>query len=56
MQVKYIEDTIITRDMANLGMSGRDVIQTISDIGKASSYFQADNHLYYLFRKLAVKY
>ena len=32
-QVKYVEDIIVTRDMANLGISRRKVIQMISDIG-----------------------
>ena len=44
-QVNYVEDIIVTRDTANLGMSRRGVIQTISDIGQASSYVQAYNHL-----------
>ena len=37
-QVKYVEDIIFTRDTTNLGVSSREVIQTISDIGQASSY------------------
>ena len=44
-EVKHVEDIIITRDTENLGVSRRDVIQMISDIGQASSYFQAENHL-----------
>ena len=47
-QVKYVEDTIVTRDRENLGMSRREVIQTISDIGQTKSYVQADNQFYYL--------
>ena len=45
IQVKYAEYIIVTRDTADLGMSRREVIQTISDIGQASSYFQSENHL-----------
>ena len=40
-QVKYVEDIIVTRDTANLGVSRWEVIQTISDIGQAYSYVQA---------------
>ena len=49
-QVKYVEDIIVTRDTSNLGMSRQEVIQTISYIGQASSYVQAENHLDYLIR------
>ena len=49
-QVNYVEYMIVTRDTANLGISRRGVIQTISDIGQSSSYFQADNHLNCLIR------
>ena len=44
-QLKYVEDISVTRDMENLGMSRREVIYMISDIGQASFYVQADNHL-----------
>ena len=44
-QVKYVEDIIFTRDMANLGMSMKEVIKNISDIGQESSYVQSENHL-----------
>ena len=47
-QVKYVQYIIVTRDTSNLGMSRREVIHTISDIGQASYYVQAENHLYYL--------
>ena len=50
-QVKYVEDIIVTRDMENLGMSRRELLQTISDIGKASYYVQAGNHFYYIIRE-----
>ena len=45
MQVKYVDDIIVTRDMSNLGMSRREVIHTISYIVQACSYVQVDNHL-----------
>ena len=44
-EVKYVEVIIVTRDTSNLGMSGREAIQTISDIGKACYYVQAENNL-----------
>ena len=50
-QVKYVEDIIITRDTANLGISRQEVIHMISDIGQASSYVQAENQLDYFIRE-----
>ena len=47
-QVKYVEDIIVTRETENLGMSRKDTIQVISDIGQENSYVQSDNHLNYL--------
>ena len=44
-QVKYVEDIIVTRETENLGMSRKDTIQVISDIGQENSYVQSDNHL-----------
>ena len=41
MQVKYVDDIIVTRDTANLGISRREAIQTILDIGQSCSYIQA---------------
>ena len=49
-QVNYVEDIIIKRDTENLGMSRKEVIQVISELGKAQSSLQADNHLDYLIR------
>ena len=34
-QVKYVEDIVVKRDIANLGMARKDVIQVISDLGQA---------------------
>ena len=45
LQVKYMENIIIKRYTANLGMSRKEVIQFISELGKAKSFVQADNHL-----------
>ena len=45
IQVKYIEHIVITRNTKNLGMSRKEVIQVISDIGQASYYLQAYKHL-----------
>ena len=47
-QVKYVEDIIVKRDTANLGMSRKEVIKVISELGQAQSFVQADNHLDYL--------
>ena len=33
IQVKYVEEIIVTRDTEHLGISRREVIQTISDMG-----------------------
>ena len=44
-QVKYVKDIIIKRDTANLGMSRKEVIQVISELGQAKSFVQAENHL-----------
>ena len=32
-QVKYVEDNIVKRDTANIGMSRKEVIQVISELG-----------------------
>ena len=47
-QIKYVEDVIFKRDTANLGMSSKEVIQVISDLGQAKLFVQAENHLDYL--------
>ena len=47
-QVKYVEDIIFKRDTENLGVSRKEVIQVISYIGQAKSFFQTENHLEYL--------
>ena len=46
-QLNYVEDIIGKRDTANLGVSRKQVIQVISDLGQAKSFFQAENHLDY---------
>ena len=43
-----MEDIIVKRYIANLGMSRKDVIQVISDIGQAKLLVQTENHLDYL--------
>ena len=45
-----MEDIIIKRDTANLGMLRKEVIQVISELGQAKSFVQAENHLDYLIR------
>ena len=47
-KVKYVEDVIVKRETANLGMSRKEVIQVISDIGQEKFFVQAYNHLVYL--------
>ena len=47
-QVNYVEGVIIKRDTANLGMSRKEVIQVISEIGQEKFFVQAENHLDYL--------
>ena len=47
-QLKYVEDIIVTIDTSKLGMSRTEVKHTISYIGQACSYVQAENHLDYL--------
>ena len=42
-----MEDIIVKIDTDNLGMSGKEVIQGISELGQANSFFQAENHLDY---------
>ena len=44
-QLKYVEDTLFTRDTDNLGISRKEMIQAISDIVQASSHIKAENHL-----------
>ena len=43
-----MEDIIIKRDTANLGISRKEVIQVISELGQSKSFVQAENHLDYL--------
>ena len=49
-QVSYIEYIIVTRDMENLGISRKEVIQKVSYIAQAGSCVQSDNRLDFLFR------
>ena len=43
-----MEDIVVTRDTANLGMLRKEVIKFISDIGQANSCVQSENQLDYL--------
>ena len=47
-QVNYVEDIIVKRHTANLGMSSREVIEVISELAQAKLFVQTDNHLDYL--------
>ena len=40
MQVNYVEDIIVKRYTANLGMSRKEVIHVISDLGQSNSFIQ----------------
>ena len=44
-QVKYVEDIILKRYTENLGISRKEVIQVISELGQSKSFVQAENHL-----------
>ena len=48
MQVKYVEDIIVTINTGKVGVASKEVIQLISDIGQVNYYLQADNYLDYL--------
>ena len=48
IQVNCVEDIIVKRDTANLGVSRKEVIHFISDIVQGNYYVQSDNHLDYL--------
>ena len=39
-QINYVEDIVGTRDTENLGMSRKEVIQVISELGQAKSFFK----------------
>ena len=47
-QVNYVEGIIIEIHTANLGMSRKELIQVISELGQAKTLVQAENHLDYL--------
>ena len=40
-----MEDIIVKRDTENLGMSSKEVIQVISELGQEKLFFQEENHL-----------
>ena len=40
LQVKYVEDIIIKRERVNLGMSRKDLIQVISELSQAKTFFK----------------
>ena len=48
MQVKFVENKKITRDMEYLGMFRKEVINVILDIVEEKYYGQAENHFNYL--------
>ena len=45
-----MEDIIIKRDTVNLGISRKEAIQVISELGQAKLFVQEENHLDYLIR------
>ena len=50
IQVKYVKGVIVERDKSNPGISRKEVIQVISDIGQEKLFVQAENHLDCLIR------
>ena len=52
-QEKYAVDIIIKRDTSNPGMSRKEVKQVRSELCRARSFVQAENHLEYLIRAKA---
>ena len=44
IQVNYVYNIIVLRDMGNLSMSRKEVVKVVSEIGQSYSYVQADNH------------
>ena len=47
-QLNYVDNIIVKRDTANLGVSRKEVIHFISDIVQGNYYVQSYNHLDYL--------
>ena len=41
IKLKYVEDIIVTRDTANIGMSRKEVVQAISGMVQAILYFRS---------------
>eukprot|EP00957_Ditylum_brightwellii_P099413 7572867-Ditylum_brightwellii.AAC.1 len=50
-QVAFLQDVIRYRDNNNNGMTRKDVITTIAEIGRVKLMEQANNHLNYLIRR-----
>ena len=48
MQLNYVEYVTVTRDTPNLGISRKEVIQVLSDIGQEHYRVQSENQLDYL--------
>ena len=55
-EVNYVEDIITKRDTSNFGLSRKEVIQVISDLGQAKLFIQAENNLDYLIRSKWMTY
>ena len=49
--VKYVEDIIIKTDTEKIGMSRKEVIQVISELGEVKLFVQAENHLEYFIQE-----
>ena len=47
----YVQDIIVTKYMTNLGMSRKEAMQVILDIGQEKYFVQEDNNVYYLIRE-----
>ena len=51
MQVKYVEDIIVTRDMAKFEMLGKEMVQDISYILQANFHVESYNHFDHLIQE-----
>ena len=45
-QLNYVEDIIVKIDTENPGMSRKEVIQVISELGQTKLFVKKENHLY----------
>ena len=51
IQVNYVDDVIVKRDIENLWMSRKEVLQVISELGQEILFVKEENQLDYLIRE-----